>query len=326
MKKYDVTALGELLIDFTTDGTLSNQGNQLFEANPGGAPCNVLAMLQNLDRHTAFIGKVGNDSFGKMLKDTLLEAGINTDDLLMDNNVPTTLAFVHTAPDGDRSFSFYRNPGADMMLRSEEINLELIENSKIFHFGTLSMTDPGVEAATKTAIENAKEAGTIISFDPNLRPPLWKSLDAAKEKIHYGLSQCDVLKISDDEIVFLTGTEDTDAGIALIRKQYDIPLICATMGKNGSKAYYKDLVISRDTFLDVNTIETTGAGDTFMACVLDAVLENGLNGFDEHKLYAMLTFANAASSIITTRRGALKVMPEKAEVLEFLAKRAKITS
>ena len=142
MKKYDVTALGELLIDFTSDGTLSNQSNRLFEANPGGAPCNVLAMLQKLGRHTAFIGKVGNDSSGKMLKDTLLEAGINTDNLLMDNNVPTTLAFVHTAPDGDRSFSFYRNPGADMMLRPEEIHSELIKNSKIFHFGTLSMTDP----------------------------------------------------------------------------------------------------------------------------------------------------------------------------------------
>ena len=241
MKKFDVTALGELLIDFTADGTLSDQGNPLFEANPGGAPCNVLAMLQKLGKHTAFIGKVGNDSFGKMLRDILREAGINTDNLLMDNSVPTTLAFVHTAPDGDRSFSFYRSPGADMMLRPEEINLELIKNSRIFHFGTLSMTDPGVEAATKTAIEAAKEAGAIISFDPNLRPPLWKNLDTAKEKIRYGLSVCDVLKISDDEITFLTDTEDVDAGIGILRKQYDIPLICATMGKRGSKAYYKDI-------------------------------------------------------------------------------------
>ena len=322
MKKYDVTALGELLIDFTADGTLSDQGNPLFEANPGGAPCNVLAMLQKLGRHTAFIGKVGNDSFGKMLRDTLLEAGINTDNLLADNRVPTTLAFVHTAADGDRSFSFYRDPGADMMLRPEEINTELIKSSKIFHFGTLSMTDPGIEAATKTAIEAAKETGAIISFDPNLRPPLWKDLNAAKEKIRYGLSLCDVLKISDEEIAFMTDTDDVDAGIALIRKQYDIPLICATMGKRGSKAYYKNLSVSRETFSDVNTIETTGAGDTFMACVLDAVLKNGLDGFDERKLYDMLTFANAAASIITTRRGALKVMPERAEILKFLAEHA----
>lgn len=319
MKKFDVTALGELLIDFTADGTLSNQGNQLFEANPGGAPCNVLAMLQKLGRQTAFIGKVGNDTFGKMLKDTVQKAGINTDNLLLDNNVPTTLAFVHTASDGDRSFSFYRNPGADMMLRSQEINLELIKDSKIFHFGTLSMTDSDVEAATKTAIEAAKQSGAILSFDPNLRPLLWKNLDLAKEKIKYGLSQCDILKISDNEIEFMTDTADIDEGIQRIRKEYDIPLLCATMGKNGSKVYYKDMIVSRETFLDVNTVETTGAGDTFMACVLNAVLENGLDGFDEQNLYEMLTFANAASSIITTRRGALKVMPEKEEVLNFLA-------
>lgn len=307
-----------MLIDFTADGTLSGQGNPLFEANPGGAPCNVLAMLQKLGRRTAFIGKVGNDTFGKMLKDTVQEADINTDNLLMDNNVPTTLAFVHTAMDGDRSFSFYRNPGADMMLRPKEINLELIKNSRIFHFGTLSMTDSDIEASTKMAIEAAKQFGAIISFDPNLRPPLWKNLDTAKEKIQYGLSQCDVLKISDDEIEFLTDTDNVDAGINLIRKKYDIPLICATMGKKGSKAYYKDIAISREAFLDVNTVETTGAGDTFMACMLDAVLENGIDGFDERKLYDMMTFANAASSIITTRRGALKVMPEKKEVLNLL--------
>lgn len=320
MKKFDVTALGELLIDFTMNG-FSNQQNQLFEANPGGAPCNVLAMLQKLNRHTAFIGKVGNDSFGKMLKDTVSNQGINTDNLLMDNNVPTTLAFVHTAADGDRSFSFYRNPGADMMLRAEEIDEELINSSKIFHFGTLSMTEPNIEATTTAAIKIAKNSGAIISFDPNLRPPLWDSLETAKKKIHYGLSQCDILKISDDEIEFLTGTDDIDKGIKCIRETYNISLICATMGKRGSKAYYKDLKVECAPFLRDDTIETTGAGDTFMACVLDAVLENGLDSLDEEKLYGMLEFANAASSIITTRKGALKVMPEKSDVLSFIGER-----
>ena len=162
MKKFDITALGELLIDFTADGSLSEQGNRLFEANPGGAPCNVLAMLQKLGRHTAFIGKVGNDFFGEMLKDTVRKTGINTDNLLTDDKTPTTLAFVHTAPDGDRSFSFYRDPGADMMLRSDEIDLELIENTKIFHFGTLSMTDPNVEAATKR--QHRPPSGTVRLF------------------------------------------------------------------------------------------------------------------------------------------------------------------
>lgn len=320
MKNFDVTALGELLVDFTMNG-MSAQQNQLFEANPGGAPCNVLAMLQKLGRKTAFIGKVGNDSFGNMLKDTVNRLGINTDNLLMDDKVPTTLAFVHTASDGDRSFSFYWNPGADMMLRAEEVSTGLIADSKIFHFGSLSMTDQAVEEATKTAVEAAKNAGALISFDPNLRPPLWDSLDTAKEKIRYGLSQCDILKISDDEIAFLTGTDDIDKGIEQIRKQYDIRLVCATMGKRGSKAYYRDIRTQCPTFLEVKTIETTGAGDTFMACVLDAVLKIGLDSFDEQSLHETLEFANAASSIITTKKGALKVMPEKSEVLSFIAER-----
>ncbi len=320
MKNYDVTALGELLVDFTMNG-MSAQQNQLFEANPGGAPCNVLAMLQKLGRKTAFIGKVGNDSFGNMLKDTVNRLGIHTDNLLMDDKVPTTLAFVHTAPDGDRSFSFYRNPGADMMLGAEDVNTGLIADSKIFHFGSLSMTDQKVEEATRTAVAAAKNAGALISFDPNLRPPLWDSLDRAKEKIHYGLSQCDILKISDDEIAFLTGTGDIDEGIAQIRKKYPIRLVCATMGKRGSKAYYRDISAQCPTFLEVKTIETTGAGDTFMACVLDAVLRAGLDSLDKQSLCEMLEFANAASSIITTRKGALKVMPEKSEILQLTAER-----
>ncbi|MGN0549716.1 MAG: carbohydrate kinase [Acutalibacteraceae bacterium] len=322
MKNYDVTALGELLVDFTMNG-LSAQQNRLFEANPGGAPCNVLAMLQKLDRKTAFIGKVGNDSFGKMLKDTVSAQGINTDNLLMDDKVPTTLAFVNTAPDGDRSFSFYRNPGADMMLKPDEIDAELIKSSKIFHFGSLSMTEPNIEATTKAAVEQAKKAGAIISFDPNLRPPLWDSLETANEKIRYGLSQCDILKISDDEIEFLTGTDDIDEGIQRIREEFDIKLVCATMGKRGSKAYYKNLKVECAPFLRDDTIETTGAGDTFMACVLHAVLENGIDSLDEQKIYNMLEFANAASSIITTKKGALKVMPEKSEILKLIAERKK---
>ena len=317
MKNYDVIALGELLVDFTMNG-MSAQKNQLFEANPGGAPCNVLAMLQKLGRKTAFIGKVGNDSFGNMLKDTVNRLGINTDNLLMDDKVPTTLAFVHTAADGDRSFSFYRNPGADMMLRTEEVSNDLIADSKIFHFGSLSMTGQKIEETTKAAVAAAKDSGALISFDPNLRPPLWDSLDRAKEKIRYGLSNCDILKISDDEIEFLTGTDDIDEGIEQIRKKYDIRLVCATMGKRGSKAYYQDIRTECATFLGVKTIETTGAGDTFMACVLDAVLRIGLDSLDDRSLFEMLEFANAASSIITTRKGALKVMPEKSEILKLI--------
>ena len=320
MKKWDVVALGELLVDFTENG-MSPQGNLLLEANPGGAPCNVLSMLQRLDRRTAFIGKVGADSFGEMLRSVVEEQGIDTSNLLMDKEVPTTLAFVHTAPDGDRSFSFYRNPGADMMLDESEVSSALLEDTRIFHFGTLSMTDAGVCKATEHALSVAKEAGALISFDPNLRPPLWSSLDKAKERIAYGISQCDILKISDDEIEFFTGSLDIDEGVKQIQKQYHIPLICATMGKQGSRAYYKEIQVECIPFLNSDTIETTGAGDTFMACVLNQVLEYGIEDLDSDKLYGMLEFANAASSIITTKKGALKVMPEREEIVQFLEER-----
>ena len=319
MKKYDVIALGELLIDFTQNG-LSEQGNGLFEANPGGAPCNVLSMLNNLGKKTSFIGKVGNDQFGKTLKKALEELGIGTENLLMDNEVHTTLALVHTFADGDRDFSFYRNPGADMMLTVDELNLDLVRDTRIFHFGTLSMTHDGIRATTKKAVETAKEAGALISFDPNLREPLWDSLDNAKEQVRWGLGKCDVLKISDNEIQWLTGEEDFTAGVKKIREDFPIPLILVSMGRDGSRAYYGDHYVEVAPFLQENTIETTGAGDTFCACVLNYVLENGLEALTDEQLKEMLTFANAAASIITTRKGALRVMPTREEVLDFLKK------
>lgn len=319
MKKYDVIALGELLIDFTQNG-LSEQGNGLFEANPGGAPCNVLSMLNNLGKKTSFIGKVGNDQFGKTLKKALEELGIGTENLLMDNEVHTTLALVHTFADGDRDFSFYRNPGADMMLTVDELNLDLVRDTRIFHFGTLSMTHDGIRATTKKAVETAKEAGALISFDPNLREPLWDSLDNAKEQVRWGLGKCDVLKISDNEIQWLTGENDFTAGVKKIREEFPIPLILVSMGRDGSRAYYGDHYVEVAPFLQKNTIETTGAGDTFCACVLNYVLEHDLETLTDEQLKEMLTFANAAASIITTRKGALRVMPTREEVLDFLKK------
>lgn len=313
MEKMDVTALGELLIDFTENG-VSGQGNPLYEANPGGAPCNVLAMLAKLGHRTAFIGKVGNDFFGKWLKEVIQEAGIRADYLYMDENVHTTLAMVHTFPDGDRDFSFYREPGADMMLAAQEVPEEALENTGIFHFGTPSMTHKGVREATRKAVEGAKAAGALISFDPNLRPPLWKSLDEAKEQVLYGLSQCDILKISDNEIQWLTGLEDYTEGVEWILERYDIPFILVSMGRQGSRAYYQGKMVEAAPLLREDTIETTGAGDTFCACVLHYVLEHGIEGLSEENLKEMLAFANCAASLITTRRGALKVMPEKGEI------------
>lgn len=317
-KKYDVIALGELLIDFTENG-MSEQGNPMMEANPGGAPCNVLAMLNNLSKKTAFIGKVGNDQFGRSLKNVLDEIGICTDNLYLDEEVHTTLAFVHTHEDGDRDFAFYRNPGADMMLTEDEVKCEEIKASRIFHFGTLSMTHEGVRKAIKKALSVAKDEDLIISFDPNLRPPLWNSLDDAKAQIMFGLENCDVLKISDDEILFVSGLDSIEDGVNYILEKFpNIKLLLATLGKEGSIAYYQGQKVTVYPFINKNTIETTGAGDTFCACILNYVLEHGLKGLTEDNLREMLTFANGAASLITTKRGALKVMPRKDEVISYI--------
>ena len=264
------------------------------------------------------MGKVGVDIFGNKLKAVLDEVGIDTSALVMDPDVRTTLAFVQTFADGDRDFSFYRNPGADMMLKEEELKTDMLSECEIFHFGTLSMTHDEVRRATKKAIALAKENGALISFDPNLRPPLWSSLDLAKEQVAYGLGQCDVLKISDNEIQWFTGKEDYDEGIAVLQETYHIPLILLSLGKEGSRAYYTGLRVEKAPYLQENTIETTGAGDTFGGSCLHFVLKYGLDNLDEEKLLEMLSFANGAASLITTRKGALKVMPEVDEVKKLI--------
>ena len=317
-KKYDVIALGELLIDFTMNGQ-SEQGNNMFEACPGGAPCNVLALLNKMGKKTAFIGKVGKDQFGALLRDTITEAGIDASNLMVDENVNTTLAFVHTFPDGDREFSFYRNPGADMMLTADEVNPEVVKDTKVFHFGTLSMTHEGAREATKKAVEIAKANGCLVSFDPNLRPPLWSSLDLAKEQMEYGFGKCDILKISDNEIQFVSGKEDYDEGIAYLQETYNIPLILLTMGKDGSRAYYKGMRVERPGF-SVKAIETTGAGDTFCGSSLNYLVDHDFENLTEEQLGEMLTFANAAAALVTTKKGAIKAMPVKEEVLELIQK------
>lgn len=292
MKNYDVTALGELLIDFTESG-ISSQGNPLLEANPGGAPCNVLAMLSKLGKRTAFIGKVGADMFGRQLAETINEVGICTDGLVTDASVPTTLAFVHTFADGEREFSFIRNPGADMMLSKQEVRTDLIRDSKIFHFGTLS-------------------------FDPNLREPLWKNLEDAKTEIEYGFSKCNLLKISDNEVEFLFGHSDYDrAARELLEKYSQMQLICITLGGNGSCAYTRNAIAKAPVY-DVKPVEKTGAGDTFFGCVLNYVLEHEADKLTKEQLLELLYFANAGASLITTRKGALKVMPNRQEIQDLM--------
>lgn len=313
MEKYDVVALGELLIDLTQNG-YSGQGNPLLEANPGGAPCNVLALLTKLGHSTAFIGKVGKDGFGDQLENALTETGISTAGLLRDDQVHTTLAVVHTLAGGDRDFSFYRNPGADMCLHTQEINRELIRQARIFHFGTLSMTDEPVRSATYAAIAEAEAHGILRSFDPNLRPPLWRTLDEAKEQVLYGMAHCDILKISDNEIQWLTQQEDFDAGVRWIRQRFpNIRLLLLSMGKDGSRGYSGDAMAEVKGF-SVSAIETTGAGDTFFGGILHHVLAWGLRDYTRQELEEMLTFANAAAALVTTRKGALRVMPSLAEI------------
>lgn len=317
MKKYDVTALGELLIDFTENGT-SLQGNPLFEANPGGAPCNVLAMLSKLGNKTAFIGKVGNDMFGRQLKDAVKSVGICTDGLVTDETVPTTLAFVHTFEGGEREFSFIRNPGADMMLTEHEVNIDLLQESKIFHFGTLSSTHEGVRKATRFAVDTAIANGALISFDPNLREPLWSSLDDAKTEIEYGFSKCNILKISDNEIEFMFGHNNyNEAAIKLFEKYSDIQLIFITLGSDGSCGYTRNAKAKVPVY-DAKTVEKTGAGDTFFGCALNCILDTDISLLDENKLTDILKFANAGASLITTRKGALKVMPSRDEILNLI--------
>ena len=318
-KRFDVVALGELLIDFTENGR-SEQGNPLLEANPGGAPCNVLAMLCKLDRRCAFVGKVGRDMFGRQLRQSAEDAGICMDYLLEDEQVHTTLAFVKTFPNGDRDFSFYRNPGADMMLRVDELPVQAIESARIFHFGTLSMTHPEIRVATRSAVALAKSAGALISFDPNLRPPLWNDLEEAREQIAWGLSQCDILKIADNELEFMTGTTDFDAGAAMLRKAYpNITLLNVTAGAEGSYCFYGEQRVFVPSFLLGGTIETTGAGDTFCASVLNYVLEHGAEGLTKEQLRDMLRFANAAAYLVTTKKGAIRSMPEREQVEAILA-------
>ncbi|MDE6762404.1 MAG: carbohydrate kinase [Oscillospiraceae bacterium] len=319
MKRFDVCALGELLIDFTENGT-SPQGNPLMEANPGGAPCNVLAMLCRQGYKTAFIGKIGNDIFGRQLKHTIEEIGINTDGLVTDTSVNTTLAFVHTLAGGDREFSFYRNPGADMMLNENDIKEEMIKECKIFHYGSLSMTNKVCETATKKAVEIAESAGVLISFDPNLRENLWDSLDTAKEKIAYGIAHCDILKISDNEILWFTGENDFDKAVGKLRNDNkNIRLLLLSLGKNGSRAYSEN-GHAFSPICPANTIETTGAGDTFCGSILGKVLEHGMKDFSDGELLEMLTFANAAAALVTERKGALKVMPTLTEINKLIEK------
>lgn len=330
MKKYDVVAIGELLVDFTS-GSVTAQGNSLFEANPGGAPCNVLAMLARLGKKTAFIGKVGGDMFGTMLVEAANDAQIDTSGLIVDPSAATTLAFVQTDILGERSFSFFRNPGADTMLTIDELRRDIIKDCEIFHFGSLSLTHQPARDATREAVRLADECDALISFDPNIRPALWSDMDTAREQIEWGLSVCDILKVSEDELKFVTNCDDIEqCAASLLRKHSNINICFVTKGAKGAEAYTctNELRVYVPA-LSVTAIDTTGAGDTFYACCLASILDNGIDSFIEGdpndvsvNLGHTLQFACAAAAIVATRKGAIRAMPTVEEINAALKKSA----
>ncbi len=311
---FDISAIGELLIDFTPVG-ISEAGNVIFERNPGGAPANVLAAASKLGSSTAFLGKVGRDQFGEFLAKTLEDNRIDVRGLKFSLSANTTLAFVHLNEHGDRSFSFYRNPGADMLLSEEDLETDVLKSTGIFHFGSVSMTDEPSRSATLKAVEIAKNSGAVISFDPNLRPLLWKSLDEAKKQIIGGLGYADILKISGEELEFLTGVKDLAAGTEQLQK-HGISFIIVTLGPAG--AFYRAGGITgfQPTY-DVRVVDTTGAGDAFLGAFLYKLKGLGLD--DIRKLSSgeidkIMDFANAGGACTTSRKGGIPAVPDLEQV------------
>ncbi|WP_428864875.1 carbohydrate kinase family protein [Clostridium sediminicola] len=315
---YDVVAIGELLIDFTPV-KCNNVQNPMFEQNPGGAPANVLAMHSKLGGKTAFIGKVGHDKFGYFLKSVIEESNIDSKGLVMAKDVHTTLAFVHLSEQGERSFSFYRKPGADMMLTKEEINKDLIENCKVFHFGSVSLTDEPCKSATIDAVIYAKDNDRIISYDPNYRPALWKDSSVAKEEILKIMPLADIVKISEEEMEFLFDETDVEKCVKFI-KNMGASLVLISMGDKGS--YYSNEKGSG--FIDafkMNSIDTTGAGDAFLGAILYRLRCKTLKEIKTMKkdeLDDILLFANAAGGITTTKKGAIPAMPNEETIRNII--------
>ena len=317
MRRFDITAFGELLIDYTQVGH-SPSGMDLFEQNPGGAPANVLACAAKLGQSTAFIGKIGADMQGEFLRKTLQDVNINTDGLISDESYYTTLAFVSLNSNGERSFSFARKPGADTQICRDEIKLSIIRNSKIFHFGSLSLTDSPARETTIFALEEAKQAKCLISYDPNYRPLLWKSEAQAKEQMRAVLPYVDIIKLSDAETELLTGYADPQAAAQHLLDS-GIKLVAVTLGKSGALVATKEGCETVPGFV-VPAIDTTGAGDAFWGAFLYffGTLGKKTDELDFLEIHKMSKFANATAALCVTKRGAIPSMPSLSEVLALL--------
>ena len=313
--KYDVVALGELLIDFAPVST-DEEGYPTMAAKPGGAPCNYLAALKKYGAYTALYAKVGTDAFGKMLIQTLKDAGIETSGIIQDDSVFTTLAFVTLDDKGERSFSFARKPGADTCLRFEELDLSLIDNSNIFHFGTLSLTNEPSKEATQKAVDYAKKAGKLITFDPNLRASLWDDLDEAKEQILWGLGQADIVKISDEEVEFLWNCSEEDGADKLL-DEFGVKLAMVTSGAKGALLKNKNGFAFSSSLDHIIRIDTTGAGDIFGGSAVSRLLRYGKapEDLDQNELAEIVTFAVTAATLSTQKQGGIPSVPSEEEVL-----------
>ena len=315
----DVVALGELLIDFTCKST-DAEGYPTMEAHPGGAPANFLAALTKFGRKTALLGKVGNDTFGKLLVGTLNSAGISTEGIVMSEDVFTTMAFVTLDETGDREFAFARKPGADTCITYEELNLPLIDRAKVFHFGTLSLTDEPARSATYQAVEYAKKQGKLITYDPNLRKPLWRDLEQAKEQMLWGLKQADVVKISDEEVEFLFGL-NVKAGAEHILQNFGVKLVFVTCGPDG--CYFQNAIASGHVpgMSGIAVKDTTGAGDIFGGSAVWKLLELGASPeqLTQAQLREVVAFACTAAGLSTTKAGGISSVPDYETVIKNLA-------
>ena len=315
-REYDVIALGELLVDF--NALHSNDFDSVvYESNPGGAPCNVLAMLSNLQKRTAFIGKVGDDFLGHALQQRIVRMGISTEGLSKDKKRNTTLAFLNDSKTYPHQYLFYRNRTADMNLDEGDVDADMLSRTRIFHFGSLSFTHKRCRKATRKAIKAAKSKHRLISFDPNYRPVLWPGEEEARKWMLNGCSVCDILKVEASELAFITQQTTIQNGVDFLQKHYSISLILVTSGEAGSQAFMGNRKVYQEAFLTNRTIDTTGAGDTFLGCCLAYILEQGME-LSDHQLQEMLFRANAAASLETTRKGAIRAMPTQAELEDYL--------
>lgn len=322
-KIYDAVALGEYLIDFVPDG-LSASGEPLLERNPGGAPVNVMAALAKLGNKTAFIGKVGQDPFGKYLRDVLIRQGIADKGLVLSRDAHTTMAFVHLDERGERSFHFARQPGADALLTEAEVRPELTSGTRLFHFGSISLTSEPSRQATLHAVEAARQAGAIISYDPNWRPSLWETEELGLVWMKSGLEQAHIVKVSDEELALLTdqpGTPDLAAGSEELVSRYGMDVLLVTRGAAGT--YYRTASYAGEVAANhVVPVDTTGAGDAFMGAFLHRVLGSKSKpaNWSEEELRSAVAFANAGGALATTRKGAIHSLGTLAEIEALLGR------